>query len=235
MSKQFEVRREVVLEATPEQVFNAIAENHAGWMFPTPNPPADGTPDDQGNRVTTWDPPAAVAYRTEGPDGWFNALEHIIEARDGGTTVLRYVHSGIFTGDWDTQYDGVGVHTDFYLHSLGQYVRFFPGRDATYLAADGPAASTTAGSVDVLRTALGVTAVGDRVRLEVPGLDPVDAEVDYLDDHFIGLRSADALYRFYCRDRWGGPASAAHHLFTAPADAAKTTEAWQHWLDSVFA
>ncbi|PPK64889.1 SRPBCC domain-containing protein [Actinokineospora auranticolor] len=232
MSKQFEIRREVVLEATPAQIFAAVTENQGSWLFPMPYPPADGTVDAQGSRVTKWDPPHEVAVRTEGPDGWFNALEHVIEARDGGTAVLRYVHSGIFTDDWDTQYDGAGKHTDFYLHSLGQYVKHFPGRGATYVAADGPAASHAPGAVDVLRRALGVTAVGDRVRIEGLG---VDAEVDYLEGQFIGLRDGDTLYRFYCREPWGAPVSLAHHLFTEPADPEKTTAAWQTWLDAVYA
>ncbi|RLK61317.1 SRPBCC family protein [Actinokineospora cianjurensis] len=235
MSKQFEIRREIVVEATPEQAFNAITENNGSWLFPIPYPNPDGTVDESGSRVTAWNPPHEVSVRTEGPDGWFNALEHIIEARDGGTTVLRYVHSGIFTDDWDTQYDGAGKHTDFYLHSLGQYVKYFPGQAATYVAADGPEASTAQGSVDVLRRALGVTGVGQRVRVEVPGIDPVDAEVDYLEGQFVGLRSGDALYRFYCREVWGAPVSLAHHLFDAPAETDKTAAAWQNWLNSVFA
>ncbi|WP_026422558.1 SRPBCC family protein [Actinokineospora inagensis] len=235
MSKQFEIRREIVVEATPEQVFDAITVNNASWLFPVPWPSPDGAVDGTGSRVTAWNPPYEASVRAEGPDGWFNALEHIIEARDGGTTVVRYVHSGIFTDDWDTQYDGADKHTDFYLHSLGQFVKYFPGRACAYVAADGPAASKEAGSVDVLRRALGVTAVGDRVRVEVPGLDPIEAEVDYLEGQFVGLRSGDALYRFYCREPWGAPVSLAHHLFAQPADADKTGEAWQDWLNGVFA
>ncbi|SDC52304.1 SRPBCC family protein [Actinokineospora iranica] len=238
MSKPFEIRREVVLEATPEQVFAAITENTSAWLFPTPTPPADGAPDDEGNRVTVWDPPHRVSFRTDGEDGWFNALEHVIEARDGGTCVARYVHSGIFTDDWDTQYDGAGKHTDFYLHSLGQYVKHFPGRKAAYIGADGPESSTQPGSVDVLRRALGITETsetGDRVRVAVPGLAPVDGEIDYLEGQFVGIRSGDALYRFYCREPWGAPVSLGHHLFAADADEETEGKAWQAWLDGVFA
>ncbi|GLZ36554.1 SRPBCC domain-containing protein [Actinokineospora sp. NBRC 105648] len=235
MSKQFEIRREVVLEASPEQVFNAITENNGAWLFPVPFPPADGTPDATGNRVTAWNPPHEASVRVDGEGGWFNALEHIIEARDGGTTVLRYVHSGIFTDDWDTQYDGAGKHTDFYLHSLNQYVKHFPGQRANYLAADGPDSSTKPGSVDVLRNALGVTELGQRVHIEVPGLAPIEGEVDYLEGQFVGIRSTDALYRFYCREPWGAPVSLAHHLFAGDTDTEKSTAAWQSWLNGVFA
>ncbi|MGQ0837658.1 SRPBCC family protein [Actinokineospora sp.] len=236
MSKNFEIRREVVLAATPGQVFAAVTGGTSGWLFPTAQPSPDGTPDEEGNRVVTWEPPNHLLVRTDGADGWFNALEHIIEGEDNGTTVVRYVHSGIFVDDWDTQFDGAGKHTDFYLHSLGQYVRHFAGRPVTYVAADpeGPAARAP-GATEVLRKTLGVRAVGDRVLIDVPGLDPVDGEVDYLTEHFIGIRSADALYRFYGRESWGAPVSAAHHLFAADADAEKATNAWQSWINSSYA
>ena len=42
---------------------------------------------------------------------WFNALEFVIEGREGGTSLLRYAHSGIFVDNWDTQYDAVQQHT----------------------------------------------------------------------------------------------------------------------------
>ena len=79
-----------------------------------------------------WDPPHHFAVRMEQGE-WFNALEFVIEAREGGTSLLRYMHSGIFVDDWDTQYDAVQQHTDFYLHTLGEYLGHFNGRPATYI------------------------------------------------------------------------------------------------------
>ena len=31
-------------------------------------------------------------------------------------------HSGILADEWEDQYDAIGAHTDFYLHTLGQYL-----------------------------------------------------------------------------------------------------------------
>jgi hypothetical protein len=76
---------------------------------------------------------------------------------------------------------------------------------------------------------------GERVRLQLPGLDPIEAVVDYRSSHFIGLRSEDALYRFYGRNAFGGQVDAAHHLFADGVDRAKTELAWQTWLDGVYA
>jgi hypothetical protein len=238
MSKEFEVRREVVLQGTPEQIFAAVTRETAAWMFPVEDVPAVGAlgPDDP--KVKVWNPPEHVAIRVEGPEGFFNALDYLIEAREGGTAHLRYVHSGILmTDDWEDQYDGVGAHTDFYLHSLGEYVQHFVGRPVGYVAANGPAASARPKSIEVLKAALGLgptSAVGDEVTLRVPGLDPAETVIDYLTPQFVGLRGDDALYRFYGRDAFGGTVDAAHHLFAAKADPAEATAAWQAWLDGVF-
>jgi hypothetical protein len=228
MSKEFEIKREVALPATPEQVFAAVTTGTANWMFPTPAP----SPDDP--MVKTWEPPSHVAVRVDGPDGWFNALEFIIEARDG-TTTLRYVHSGVFADDWDNQYDGASKHTDFYHHTLAQYLQYFPGRTAAYVSIPGPAASSGPEALDSVKRALGVSREGETVRLDLPGLDPVDAVVDYLNPYFVGLRAPDALYRIFGRNAFGGTVDAAHHLFAEHADKDKTEQAWQAWLDGVFA
>ncbi|HJQ47185.1 MAG TPA: SRPBCC domain-containing protein [Amycolatopsis sp.] len=228
MGRQFEIKREVVLPATPEQVFAAVTTGTANWMFPTPEP----TPGDPG--VTAWEPPRHVAVRQESGD-WFNALEFVIEAREGGTATLRYVHSGVFTDDWDTQYDGASKHTDFYHHTLAQYLQYFPGRNAVYVATTGPAASSTPDGVEKVKQALGISQAGQAVRLDVPGLDPDDAVVDYLNPYFVGLRTDDALHRVFGRNHFGATVDTTHHLFGSHVDGDKTAQAWQNWLNGVFA
>jgi hypothetical protein len=239
MSKEFEVRREVALPGTPEQIFAAVTRETAAWMFPIEEAPGVGGlgPDDP--KVKVWSPPEHVAVRVDGPEGFFNALDYLIEAREGGTAYLRYVHSGVLMQDgWEDQYDGIGAHTDFYLHSLGQYVKYFAGRPVEYLAAGGPASSGAAGSIDVLKAALGLgseSKVGDSVSLEVPGFGWVEAEIDYLTPRFVGLRASGALYRFYGREAFGGTVDVAHHLFEPKTGVAESTAAWQQWLNGVFA
>ena len=235
MAHEFKIEREVVLPATPEQVFAAVTTGTAGWLFPTP-PIVDGDAP-EGSTITAWDPPNHVAVRTDGPDGWFNALENIIESRDGGTASVRYVHSGIFVDDWDNQYDGAAKHTDFYLHSLGQYLRYFDGKPVTYVAVEGPTASGAPDAIAILTKALGLSeaaAVGDSVRIELPGQAPIEAEVDYINPYFVGLRGDKALYRFYGRNHFGGTVDAAHHYFS-DIDPEPAENAWQSWLDGVYA
>jgi hypothetical protein len=240
MPREFEIRREVELPATPEQVWEAIATGpgNAAWLFPSEVEPRQGGTNADGSVVTVWDPPRHFAVRAEGPNGWFNAVEAIVEGREGGSTVLRWVHSGIFVDDWDNQYDSADHHTDFYLHTLGQYLRYFGGRRATYVGAQGPPSSTGPDAFGMLRRALGLgedVAEGDRVRLALPGLDPMDAVVDYLAPQFIGLRTDDGLYRFFGRNAWGMPIGLGHHLFAGGVDQEKTTRAWRAWLERVLA
>jgi uncharacterized protein YndB with AHSA1/START domain len=242
MSREFEVRREVELKATPEQVFEAVttAEGNASWMFPVPVPPPDGTPGPGGVRATAWDPPhrAAVAM---GEGDFYNAIEYEIEGRDGGTTLLRYVHSGIFVDDWDQQYDAVTQHTDFYLHTLGQYLEHFAGRTATYVGdvpggIEGPAASASPDGFERLQRALGLpedVAEGDAVQLSPDGLGALDGVVDYVRPSFLGIRTADGLYRFFGRNAFGHPVGAQMHLFgDVDADALKKT--WKDWLERAY-
>ena len=168
MPKEFECKRELVLPADPERVWEAVStpEGLSAWQFPSPVPSISDI-------ATAWDPPHHLGIRMEQGE-WFNALEYRIEGRGDGTSVLRYVHSGIFMDDWDAQYDAVQQHTDFYLHTLGQYLEFFDGQPATYIGdvpggLQGPARSTEKDGFDRLKEALGLDpGVGRRHRGE-PG------------------------------------------------------------------
>jgi hypothetical protein len=229
MGKEFEIRREVELPATPEEVWEAVATGPgtASWLFPEEPGP---------NSTVESDRPYRYAVRTEGEGGDFNAIEFVIEAREGGTAVLRYVHSGVFQEEgWDDQYDAVASHTEFYLHTLGQYLEHFSPRTATYVGGgpggiDGPEASMTPDAFEKLKSTLGASSEGDRVQLPNDGGEGV---VDYADDKFLGVRTGDALYRFFGRNAFGGPVGMSiHHFGDVDVDAA--TRAWSGWLESLY-
>jgi|GEM_PF-186628 len=234
----FAIERELELQTTPEDYWDAVTNGNAAWLWPIepPEPRVGGAVAGLGT-VEAWEPPNHLVLRHEGPNGWFNQLEHVIEARDGGTTWVRYVHSGVFVDDWDNQYDGAGKHTDFYLHTLGQYLLHFTRRAARYAAADGPAASATPDGVDTLLRAAGLagTKVGDRAQVAIPGLPALHAVVDYLSPHFVGLRTEDAMYRVFGRGAFGAPTSVAAHLFSPDADEQATEKALRNWLESIYA
>jgi uncharacterized protein YndB with AHSA1/START domain len=235
MGREFEIRKDVTLDATPAQVWEAIATGPglATWFMPMEMDPDSGM-------VTAWEPGKRLAIRTpEAPDGSTQAFEYLIEARDGGSTVLRFVHSGVLGDDWGDEFESMtGSGWDMYLHTLAEYFTHFPGRSAAYVEAEAPQSTADAGTWAVLLTALGLpgsATQGDQVRLTPSGLDPLDGVVDYLTGNFLGVRTADALYRFHCRAPIGMPIAVGHHLYGDGADAEEAAQQWKSWLDGVFA
>jgi hypothetical protein len=239
MTRAFEVVREIDLPASPDDVWTAMTADSASWMFPTGMEiPAGSTPP-EGSPVRTWEPPHHFLVRMEAPDGTFNALEYLVTARDGGTAHLRYVHSGILADEWEDQYDAIGGHTDFYLHTLGQYLEHFNGRPVTYVGQpssgiEGPEASGKPDSMDVLRAALGVPSakVGDEVHASLGKAGALDGVVDYATPEFLGVRTSAGLFRFFGRNFFNGVVGMSAHLFEdVPVAEADLKE----WLDSLYA
>ncbi|MEA2192363.1 MAG: hypothetical protein QOI73_2484 [Solirubrobacteraceae bacterium] len=243
MSRPFEVTREVDLPAAADDVWTAITAEPAAWMFPTGMEIAAGAEPPEGTPVTTWDPPHRLVIRMQSPDGTFNALDYAIEARDGATAHLRYVHSGILADGWEDQFDAIDGHTDFYLHTLGQYLEHFNGRTVTYVGQpssgiEGPQAAGAPDAMDALRAALGVApdaAVGDEVHASLGDAGELDGVVDYATAQFLGVRSADGLYRFFGRNHYGSVVGMSVHLFAGGVDAAAREAQLTSWLDGVYA
>jgi len=242
MSRAFEISREIDLPAAPEDVWTAITADTAAWQFPTGMEiPAGATPP-AGAPVQTWDPPNRLVIRMESPDGTFNALDYAIEAGDGGTAHLRYVHSGILADGWEDQYDAIAGHTDFYLHTLGQYLAHFNGRRVTYVGQpsagiEGPKAAGAPDAMDTLRAGLGIgdgAAVGDPVHASLGGAGTLDGVIDYLTPEFIGVRTPDSLYRFFGRNHFGSVVGMSAHVFRDDVDAVAAEAALRTWLDSIY-
>jgi hypothetical protein len=243
MSRPFEVTREVDLPAAPDDVWIAITADVAAWQFPTGmEVPAGGAPP-AGSPFETWEPPNRLVVRMESPDGTFNALDYAIEAREGGTAHLRYVHSGILADEWEDQYDAIGAHTDFYLHTLGEYLQHFKGRPVTYVGQpssgiDGPVAAGATDAMDTLRAALGVSPdarPGDPVRASLGEAGTLDGVVDYSTPEFLGVRTDEGLYRFFGRNHFGSVVGMSAHLFAEVVDAPAREAALKVWLDGVYA
>lgn len=242
MSRPFEIARHVDLPAAPDDVWTAITVDTAAWQFPPglDVPAGDAPP---AAPIATWDPPNRLVIRTQSPDGTFNALDYAIEARAGGTAHLRYVHSGILADEWEDQYDAIGPHTDFYLHTLGQYLEHFNGRPVTYVGQPsagitGPDAAGAPAAMDALRAALGVAAdagVGDGVRATLGDAGAIEGVIDYSTPAFLGIRTADGLYRFFGRNHFGSVVGMSAHVFADDVDGAAREAALQAWLDGVYA
>ncbi|MFK4067751.1 SRPBCC domain-containing protein [Streptomyces sp. NPDC029674] len=239
--KAFEIVRELEVEGSPARLWAALTTGTGGWLWPMEYEPREGGAAPSGGTVTRWDPPHRLTARVEDPDRVpgqsLDQLDHLIEPRDGGRrSWLRHVHSGIFTGDWDAQYDGAVRHTDFHLHTLGQYMAYFEGRPVTFSAVKGPPAAGAPDAFVRLTRALGLpddAMDGARVRVQAPGGE-LDAVIDFRSPYFIGLRADETLHRLFGRNHFGARVGVSVHDFGAHADAKGTELAWQDWLDHLY-
>lgn len=237
MSSNFEIRKEIELEATPEQVWHAIAtrEGQTAW---SPDPDAI---EREGMSVEQ-DPPRRLAVRTPAEaNGAFHAFGYLIEAREGGVTVLRFVHSGFLGDDWSDEFNYEEMTSygwDMYLHTLAQYLTYFAGRPATYVEAQAPMNSAAKEAWPVLEKALGLTSapeLGDSVRLVPEGLRPISGVVDYVEpgEDFLTVRADDGLYRFHSLAPMNLPIAVGHYIYRE-IDQEKEQEAWRAWLERTF-
>jgi uncharacterized protein YndB with AHSA1/START domain len=242
---EFSLTHDIDLQATPEQVWAAIATGPGidSWFMGRnevePREGGKATMEMPGftgeSTVTAWDPPHRFAYRSE-PDeaGGFMAFEYLVEGREGGSTALRLVHSGILTGDWEAEYDALRKGNPLYLRTLAQYLEHFPRRIGVPVAAMGPQGADQDQVWDALTRAVGLTGKvgeGDQVRFTIAGRT-VEGVVDtVLAPGFLGVRTDDALLRFV---GGGGFIMTGHHVF-ADVDPAEAEQAWTAWLASALA
>lgn len=237
MGREFDIRREIDLLATPEQVWEAITTRRgmAGWF-------GDQEPIPPGLTPALWDPPRHLRIEVPGaPDGSTQAFEYVIEGREGGRARLRFVHSGFLSQSWEGDFNFeelTGRGWDMYLHTLAEYLARFQDRAATHVTVNAPPASAEASAWRALLGALGLEAgvtAGEPVRVAVEGLPPIEGEADYVGPSFLGVRTDDALYRFHGRATLGMPIAVGHHLFAGKLDAGRERDAWRSWLARVFA
>lgn len=250
MPRAWEDRKEVELDAGPEQVWEAIATGpgmDSWYMGQSQVEPGVGglvrTEMGAGAleaTVTQWDPPHRFAYRGQtSADGRFIAFEFQIEGQTGGGATLRLVASGFLPGDdWEAEYDAMTKGGDLYFRTLIAYLTHFRGRTAWPIYAYGPPVAGWERAWSILTGALSLPAViaeGAPVHCTLAeGLPPIDGVVDYISADCLGVRTADALYRFL-RGFYGSGVVLSHHLFAEGADRAAVTHAWQDWLTRLFA
>ena len=242
--KDFEIAREFEVDASPAEVWDAFTTGTGGWLWPMAQyEPREGGAAPFGGTVTRWEPPHRLTDRTDDPEGLplgqsFNQLDRTIEPRDGGRrSWVRYVHSGVLTDDRDGQYEAAGKYTDFYLHTLRQYLTYFVGLPATFTTLDGPPPAAAPDAFIRLGRRLGLpddASEGARMRVDAPG-EPLDTMIDFRSRHFIGLRTDTALYRFFGRNHFGAPVGINIHDFAPHADAKGTETAWRDWLVRLYA
>jgi uncharacterized protein YndB with AHSA1/START domain len=240
MTHPFEIELKTTLPASPEEVWEAIATGpglDSWFMGRNELDPREGgaaVMDIGGHReqavITAYEPGKRLATRTAtGEDGRFMAFEYLVEGRDGGSTVLRVVHSGLLGDDWQDEYDALRRGWPFHLNTLREYLAHFQGRTAVPVFAAAPSGGRTepevrAALADALALPLPV-AVGAPVHAVPAGLPPLDGEVVWADDERFEVRSADAIHTFH---HGGGMVLMFHHLFGPAPEGIDVS--WQQWL-----
>ena len=166
-----------------------------------------------------------------------HAFEYLVEGRDQGSTVVRWVHSGFLGENWEKEYEGLSEGDPMYFDKLRIYVTYFRGRTATPVNVFGPVVPDRDEAWKRYHEALGLSgpvALGDPVHLTPDGLAELDGVVDWLSRDFLGVRTDDGIYQFMHISVFGGPTGVGHHLFVDGLDQAETEGAWEDWLTKVF-
>jgi uncharacterized protein YndB with AHSA1/START domain len=250
MAHPFELKHEIEVDASPEEVWDAIATGPGvdAWFMGRNEiePRVGGTTrmsfrgSTEETTVTAWEPPTRFASRTpEGEDGSLHAFEYIVEGRDQGSTVVRWVHSGFLGENWEKEYEGLSEGDPMYFDKLRVYLTYFRGRKATPVNVfGGPVVPDRDEAWKRYHEALGLpgpVALGDPVHLTPDGLPELDGVVDWVSRDFLGVRTDDGIYRFMHISVFGGPVGVGHHIFIDGLDQAETEAAWEGWLTKVFA
>jgi uncharacterized protein YndB with AHSA1/START domain len=242
MTHPFEIRDEFTVDATPEEVWAAIASGPGvdSWLM-------GRTEIDSAHKtvaftmfgevstgaITVWEPGHRYAWQEdENPDGTFTAYEWLIEARDGGGAVVHVVHSGLLGDDWEAEYNGLSIGDRAHLRKLAVYLERFAPRTATgSLFALGPVAADAWAAMTAAVGAGADTADGRPARLSVPGIAPADGTVEFaFSPSTVGLRTDDAMYLLLQGPN--GMVGATGQFFD-DRDRSGETAAWQSWLDSL--
>jgi uncharacterized protein YndB with AHSA1/START domain len=249
------VEASVEVPGTPEEVWQAIATGPgiSSWFVPSEVEEreggravshfAPGDSMDSVGTVTAWQPPHRFVVDTvEGP--LTVASEWTVEARDGGTCVVRVVHSWFAsTDDWDGQYEMAEAGWPAFFRILRAYLTHFRGRTGASFQLMGISEEPLQAAWRALIEPLGLgdAEVGARMRSPA-GAPALDGTVDGagIPDHPERLVRLDA------------PAPGLAHLFPLPmgkvylcvrlylygpdaaATVARVEPEWQAWMAARF-
>jgi uncharacterized protein YndB with AHSA1/START domain len=249
---------EVELPGTPEQVWQAIATGAgiSSWFCPTQVEERVGgkmvfeiMPGMESTAtITAWEAPRRLA--AEDP-GWTPgmppvATEWTVEARAGGTCLVRVVHS-LFasTDDWDSQLEGTESGWPGCFRILRMYLTTFRGQRCSMMRAVGMAGGAEADAWKKVSAALGVTGlVAGQHWAAGAGVPPVAGVIEQFsetkDHHDLLVRLEQPSPGFVWVNSFdcGGSvmASLAFYLYAdAAAEVAKRDEPqWRAWMSEQF-
>jgi uncharacterized protein YndB with AHSA1/START domain len=247
---------ELVVPGSPEQVWHAIAsgEGTSAWMTPADVEPRPGGHVEfhmgpgatSRGRVTAFEPQRRFEYEEdwaalvgrEGADVTPLVTEFLVDARTGGTCVVRVVTSAFGTGaDWENEFwEEMNTGWAPILDNLRLYLTHFPGQRATSVWAGTTVTASPEASIAAVRDALSVEVTGDAVTTQgIQGhLERSIARhlLVRVDEPVPGYLS---FYAFADDDRSGVHLQCFLFSDRAPAYVEREQPRWQTWLDGVTA
>jgi uncharacterized protein YndB with AHSA1/START domain len=253
------IQVECEVPGTPEEVWRAIATGPGitAWFVPTTFQEESGKPVsltsnfgpgmDSVAKVTEWNPPHRFAAESElMPGAPTMATEWIVEAKAGGTCIVRVVHSMFAsTDDWDNQLESVEQGWPGFFKILRLYLIHFRGMPATssMAMAMSPGPDTAAWKTVSDPLGLGSAKNGQawKAPAGVPALGGTVEEVlDNPHTHSVLMRldtptpGVALLGTYNC----GGPVQVCLSLYLYGDQAAAAVERdsarWQQWLSGQF-
>ncbi len=192
-------------------------------------------------RVAAWEPPRRIVFDGgEGVGGL--AFEWLVEAREGGTCIVRLVNSGFGSGaDWDDQYDAMTGGWKMFLGNLRLHLTHFAGQSATTSLPGAVEPGPAPAAWSKLCADLGISStavVGERLEIAAtgaPALAGVVAEGTptrftlVVDDPLPGtaIIAAEAISDITSLSVWT-------YLYgaDAPGIGERDEALWQSWLDA---
>jgi uncharacterized protein YndB with AHSA1/START domain len=198
MSVKFEpsgrrsIQVEVEVPGNPEEVWQAIATGPgvSSWFVPTDIEEREGGEVvshfgpgmDARATVTAWEPPHRFAAESAdlGPGAPSLGTEWIVEARSGGTCVVRVVHSVFASGeDWDNQLESIESGWPSFFRILRLYLTHFRGQRCANMQAMAMAPVPLSEAWEALTEGLGLAGVAPGQRWHTPaGAPPLAGVVE---------------------------------------------------------
>jgi uncharacterized protein YndB with AHSA1/START domain len=247
---------DIEVPGTPEEVWEAVASGPGitAWFVPARvDGRLGGTCElDFGPgvgvetaRITAWEPPRRLVAEVAAEGRPAFAMEWLVEARDGGTCVVRLVNSGFGSGaDWDAEYDATEAGWRLFLYNLRLYLTHFPGRRCSSVLVNGHADGPVDRAFGELAAALGLPAgagQGERVAATAPGAPPLAGVVERAAPNMLTLlleRPAAGIAFVVCEPAGDGSAHASVYLYLfgdgAAEAAARDEPGWRAWVQRHF-
>ena len=253
------VQAEVEVPGTPEEVWQAIATGPgiSSWFVPSEVEQREGgtavshfgpgNSMDSVATITAWDPPRRFAANTDelGPDASPVATEWIVEARSGGTCVVRVVHSWFASSDdWDNQFEGHEQGWAAFFRILRLYLTHFRGQPSAAFQLMGFAPEPVSQAWDALTGPLGLSGASEGQPVKSPdgsprlsGLVERAGPPEYPEMLLRLDEPAPGIAHFFAMPM-GGQVCVPIRIYLygdkAPAVVANEESSWQAWMQKLF-